>query len=199
MASEVSIINGALRLLGAARISSFAEDSENAIMANEFYADVRDRMLRLHPWNFALERAQLAKLSAAPLWEFANQYNIPSDSLRILEIENQELWVSLQTNTVHAGLGWFIEGGKILTDLGPPINIKYIKQITDTNQFDSTFISALEARLALEFAEKTTGTSAKVADLDTLYRRFFNDARAANGQEGTARPFVAFDWLTARH
>lgn len=198
MASKVSIVNGGLRLLGSNRITSFAEDSEGAILANEFYDDIRDRVLRAHPWNFAVKRTSLPALAATPAWEFTYAYNVPADSLRMLEIEGQDFWHSKQSGDTITGLGWRLESGQILTDKEPPLNIRYIRQETDPNQYDANFISALEARIALEFAEKLTGTSAKVADMASLYDKFLRDARAVNGQEGTARPLIVFDWLLAR-
>lgn len=198
MASNVSIVNGGLRLLGAERISSFSENTPAAILANESFADIRDRVMRVHPWNFAVERASLAALATTPLYEFMYEYQVPTDNLRILEIQDQDIWISRQSGDLVAGLGWRLEREKILTDHEPPLSIKYIRQETDPNKFDALFISALEARIALEFAEKITGTSGKVSDMASLYNQFLLEAKAVNGQEGTAKPFLVFDWLTAR-
>lgn len=203
MASNVSIVNAGLALLGAARISSFSEDQEAAIFANEHFNDIRDAVLRAHPWSFAVKRASLAALSTAPAWEFARQYRVPSDALRLLEVQEQDLFVSLQSGDIMEGLGWHVEndgsGRVIVTDLGPPLNIRYVARITDPNQFDSLFVKALSARFALDYAEKATGTSAKVSDVASLYQSFLSQARMVDAQEGTARPFVVTDWLLSRH
>ena len=66
MATEVSICSNALRRLGDDPITSLTDDTERARLCNSFYPDARDAVLRLHTWNFAVTRASLAQLAAAP-------------------------------------------------------------------------------------------------------------------------------------
>ena len=93
MATEVSICSNALRKLGDDPITSLTEDTERARLCNAFYESSRDSLLRSHPWNFAITRATLAKLSSTPAYGFAYQYALPTDPycLRVLEMEYQDL------------------------------------------------------------------------------------------------------------
>jgi hypothetical protein len=50
MASEVSICNRALAMLGANTITSLQDGSTEANVCNAVYADARDAVLRSHPW-----------------------------------------------------------------------------------------------------------------------------------------------------
>ena len=84
MASVVDICNSALNLLGASTITTLTEDSKNARLCNQRYEPIRNRTFRSHAWNCLTKRVQLAKDSAAPVVEFANQFTLPSDCLRVL-------------------------------------------------------------------------------------------------------------------
>jgi len=88
MASVVDICNSALNLLGASTISALTDDTKNARLCNQRYEPVRNRIFRSHPWNCLIKRVQLAQDSAAPVIEFANQYTLPTDCLRVLKIHN---------------------------------------------------------------------------------------------------------------
>ena len=92
MATEVSICSNALRRLGDSPIASLTEDSERARLCNAFYEPSRDAILRSHTWNFAINRANLAKLSTSPAFEYANQFALPTDPfcLRVLKMEFED-------------------------------------------------------------------------------------------------------------
>ncbi|BCV06006.1 MAG: hypothetical protein CM15mV123_200 [uncultured marine virus] len=66
MPSVVDICNEAMDLLGAATITALTENSKEARLCNRRFATVRDATLRSHPWNCAIERAELAADSTAP-------------------------------------------------------------------------------------------------------------------------------------
>jgi hypothetical protein len=63
--TKLQICNLSLRLLGVARITTAnltAEDNEQARAINDVYDNVLNEVLKSHPWNFALKRANLTEL-----------------------------------------------------------------------------------------------------------------------------------------
>lgn len=60
MTTDVDIVNAALIRLGERSIASLADAVKPAQLAAALYADLRDAMLREHPWNFAVRRTALA-------------------------------------------------------------------------------------------------------------------------------------------
>ena len=100
--SVVQIVNNALIKIGASAILTLTENSEAARAANLIYEQVRDASIRDHVWNFAIRRVELAQNSTAPAFEFSYQYNLPSDCLRVLRMEDM-------------GMYYKIEGGKLNT------------------------------------------------------------------------------------
>ena len=103
MATEVSICSNALRRLGDDPITSLTDDTERARLCNSFYTDTRDAVLRLHPWNFAITRASLAKLATAPGYGFANKFSLPTNPycLRVLGMEYEDYIFKVENVATH--------------------------------------------------------------------------------------------------
>ena len=82
--SETDIANSALAEIGARRITSLSDDSDSVRVCKEQFNNIRDSLLESHPWNFAIKRLQLGKLATSPEFGFDNQFQLPSDCLRVL-------------------------------------------------------------------------------------------------------------------
>lgn len=184
--SETSIANAALTLLGERRINDLDENSKTANVLKERYDEVRDALLRRHPWNFATARAQLAKEVTAPTWGFDNSYTFPSDLLRLLEVENPNHWP------------YRVEGRSIVTDLDAPLQIVYTKEITVVGEMDVLFRQALAADLAADVAESITGDDNKVKLLSAIVAQKIREARNTDGQEPSPRAIESSEWLDSR-
>jgi len=184
--SETSIANAALVLLGERRIDSIDGTSKTAKLIKERFDEVRDDTLRVHPWNFAQARAQIAKDTEEPVWGFNNLYPFPEDLLRLLNVNNP------------GGEPWRVEGRAIVTDLGEPLEIVYTKQVTDPTEMDVLFRQALAAHLAWDLAEAITGTNTKVQELQNIYQSKLQSARTPDGQEPSPAFVEAGEWLDSR-
>jgi hypothetical protein len=182
--SEVGICNGALTKVGEETIISLGEDSKAARLCNLMFDRLRDSILRAHPWNFAIKRVELAELTTTPIFGFASQFQLPTDCLRVLRTDEDQI--------PHQ-----IEGRILLTDAGT-VQIKYIAQITDPNLFDSLFIQALEDRIASELAYSLSDNRALSVDMRAKYKETLKEARAMDGQEGVSDIVEADEWLNIR-
>ena len=137
MVSTVDICNLALDELGEAAITALDEGSPVANLCSRNYAPARDQVLRSHPWNFAVARRRLARLSAVPAFGFAYAYQRPTDWLR--------------TISVHAGDGgtdavpYRMEGDRFVSGAAD-LFLRYIARIEDPNQYDPLFVDALAMR-----------------------------------------------------
>lgn len=186
MASETSIVNAALSLLGERRINSLDDGTPTANVMKERYPEVRDATLRAHPWNFATERVKIVKDPTDPVWKYQSAYTFPIDLLRLLIVDNPG----------HEP--YEVEGRKIVTDLGSPLSIQYTKQVTDVAQMDVLFREALAAALAADTAEAITGSSEKVEMLQRIRDTKIQAARTPDAQEPTPPVFADGDWLDSR-
>jgi hypothetical protein len=182
MASAVEIANRALVKLGEERITAFTDPSKAARLVNSMFDIVRDAELRAHPWSFAMTRAQLPALVAAPAWGYARQYELPADFLRLVYI--QDTWVAdLNDYRGDDNPMFMVEGRRILTDLSAPLRIRYVSRIEDTALFDALFVEVLACRLASEMAEPLTQSNSKVQIAADKYEEAVARARRANAIE----------------
>lgn len=186
MASETSIANAALSLLGERRIDSLDDGTPTANVLKERYPEIRDATLRAHPWNFATKRISLAADATTPDWKYDRQFTLPTDLLRLLLVNNPEK------------IPYEVEGRTIVTDLGAPLEIQYTAQITDANQMDVLFREALSAALAADVAEAITGSTSKVEAMLAIRDQKIRAARTPDAQEPTPPMFDDGDWLDAR-
>ena len=183
--SEVEICNSALVKVGADRIISLSDDNERAQICNERYPKLRDDMLRSHPWNFALARVALADTGNTPEYDYTNEFQIPSDVLRIIGTD-------LYSDEIYK-----IEGKTLLAN-SSSVKIQYIKKITDVSYFDSNFAEALSFRLAADIAYRISNSVNLTNQMYQLYLTVLRDARSMDAQEGVPDRIVADEWINSR-
>ena len=184
MATEVSICSNALRRLGDSPITSLTEDSERGRLCNAFYEPSRDAILRSHTWNFAINRANLAKLSTSTAFEYANQFALPTDPfcLRVLKMEFEDYEFKIEN---LAG-----QGRVLLTDEGEA-KIIYIARVTDPSLFDSMFVDVLTAKLAVDLAYPVTNSTTLQVQMQKLFERKLSEARSLDSTEGSTDSLIS--------
>jgi len=185
MSSRVSIANLALTVLGADRITSLEDNSENARRLNAIYDYCVEDVLRAHPWNFAVIRAQLALLSSTPAFGYDYEYQLPTDCLRLLEINNG---TTLLTE-------YKVEGRKVLCNYDT-VYCKYIGNVTDPNQYTSQFLFVLSSRLASELAYAITNNKALAEEVTSLYLSRLQQAKETDAQESDSVNVIDEDLWT---
>ena len=170
MASEVSICNRALAMLGANTITSLSDGSTEANVCNAVYADARDAVLRAFPWACAIQRATLAQLSTAPVWGYDKAYSLPNDPhcLAVLDI---------QESTQYR-----IEGRTLVCN-SDTATIKYVARITDPGQFDPAFVFALACRIGAEVSYALSQNRSLSNDMWGLAEKAIMEASMYDGAE----------------
>jgi hypothetical protein len=185
--SEVSVANLALQYLGRGRfIVALDEDSQAARVLRHHLPYARDAVLRAYPWNFAQRRASIAADATAPIFGFLFAYTLPADCV----------WC----HTVYGGntQDWKVEGGKVLTDIGAPLQIQYTARVVDLATADPLFFQCLAARLGADCATTLTESDAKAQDLWTVYQQKLREARAVDAQEGQPDSLPYGSWHDGR-
>lgn len=197
--SEVIICNAALSKLGAGTITALNQNNDNARTMNLRYATVRDAELHRRRWKFSIRRTSLAALADAPEFGYAFQYQLPNDYLRLIEGGDIANFADLSDYRTSSDMALYsIEGKKILTDLGAPLNIRYIARITDTTQFNSSFDEAFASRLALECCERVTQSTSKKEACRVDYAQAIREAARANAVEAPPVDMGDDSWVLAR-
>lgn len=189
MASDITIINGALRKLGVARIGARNEETEQARVANDTYDTLLDAVLTDAPWDFATKRQELSANATAPVFGFDNAFDLPSDPycLKPLEIVNLSEYQ------------WSVEGRQIVTSHSAPLQLVYIARITDADSYSPQFVEAFQARLAAEWAEPLVKQSSVQRLMVEVYDRKIRAAKTIEaGQTGLHEDTTNGSWVDSR-
>ena len=197
MASVVDLCNRALDHLGAANITSLTENSKEARLCNGNFDDVRDAVLRSHPWNVGITRKALPKDSETPAFGFSFQFSLPTDPfcLRVLSFWNSN--VNNDVAAYDSNVMFKIEGRKVLSN-EDTCNIIYIGRITDTEQYDSLLNKSISARLAAEIAYNITGSNSIASNMIALYEARLKEAKGVDSMEGFPEQPQADDFTNIR-
>lgn len=198
MATIVDIVNVGLTLLGESRIASLLDNSKPAREANAIYEQVRDSLLAGYTWSFAKARAQLPASATPPLFEYANAFQLPAGCLRITMVGDFYVGVDLTDYRGSPTQEFTIEGREILTNLGAPLNLKYINRVEDSTQFSPNFCSAFSAKLAEKLAESLTQSDSKRGRAEAAFNNEIRLAIRANAIELPPQKFADDEWIMSR-
>lgn len=163
--SDLEIANAALAYVGASPISTFTDGSPQSQIADRFYEVTRDEVLAVRPWTFALQRVTLTGTTNASGSEWAYSHNLPSDHLRLVQIDEDEI----ETITHKFAL----EGSKLLSD-SASLTIVYVARVTNVSLYSPLFVEALTLKLATKFAPTMTAGQANnniLASLMSAYEK----------------------------
>lgn len=197
--SDIAIANRALTKLGVARIISFGDNNEQARALQSMYAMVRDSELRAYTWNFSIKRASLAALVDAPAFDWARQFQLPTDCLRLLWAG--EFYPGPDLSDFNNGKfkEYEVEGRVIMSNLPAPLKIRYVAQITDPTFFDPLFGEALACKLAVELAESMTTSSTNRQLAWEEYKQAMLKALRADAIEAPSDPIADDTWMLSRN
>lgn len=190
MASETELCNEALQEIGVGvPIISLEQDDPAARACNRIYAKRRDGLLRSHIWNFAIERVKLGQLSSAPAFGFDNRYQLPSDWLRTISVFNNDAGVGtveyrIERRTIHSNAN--------------ELWLRYIRRVTDPNDFDLLFYEALVMRLAWALAQPIAQSNTLEKLKRDAFRVIIRQARATDAIEDWPEEIPEGSWVTAR-
>ena len=198
MASDTLICNKALTKLGSARILTLSDDSKQAASCNAIYETVRDAELRAHLWNFSLARASLPSLVSVPDWGFTKEFQLPADCLKVFQVNDIFVGLSLSDYRNSDESEFAIEQGKILADFASPLKIRYVKRQTDAGSFDALFVDTLACRMAYELAEDLTQSATKKQSALQDYQLSIRTAVRNNAIERPPSPIPDDSWMIAR-
>lgn len=186
--SDIQLCNAALIGLGAAKISSFAENTAEAEIASTLYGITRDGLLSRHYWSFARGQADLVKSTAVPVADFSFAYTLPNNYIRAERLGNRAAGrlppeYQILENRLH-------------TDADPAI-LTYTFRPTSPAWppfFDQALIAALAAAFALPLTEDPNRMLAaeQVAELR------LRAARLADSQQDTPEALQHFPLTDVR-
>ncbi len=174
--SDTGICNIALIELGADPITAMTDPVKRAILCSARYTDVRQEVIRKHPWGCTKKLTQLAASPDAPAFNWANQYALPNDYIRIwgvIDCDGRSLDFS----------AWQIVGPWLMSDAGAPLNLQYGFDLTDTTAMDALFVKAFAFKLALDIGPALVRDDARLARIEKKFEEILAEAMFVSAQE----------------
>lgn len=199
MAGEVGICNRALQKVGAAAITSLDDQSVNARACKRAYYEVRDALLAAHPWNFAIQRFQLAASATPPEFGPTNSFPLPTGWLRVLPPDplqnfNDRDWI-IEGNSI---LSYWGANSSFSSSPGVILNVRCVMKVEDANLMHPTFREALASKLGYELAEPLTQSNTKKKACDDDYKMAIAEAKKVNAIQKVPQQAVEDRYITVR-
>ena len=189
MTSKVKICNMALSRLGADTITSLTDNTTEAKLCNTLFNDLADRVMMQGSWTSTVTRVDLALTTNTPSFGYTNEFQLPVDPLCLKVLNIDEI--------VTGSIPYRIEGDKLLTDTDT-IKIRYIAQLTNTEDYDPLLTEAIEVLLASYLALPIAGDKVLAERLKQEYHDMIGLNLAIDGQQGSNEIISATDLTGVR-
>ena len=193
MSIRVDVCNFALGALGESEINSIEDDSDKARTLKSFYYIARDAVLEEGEWTFATRRFLPAKSTTVPEWGWAFVFVIPTDIIRLAEVDrNMSSLTSLRDTSLPPNpiphTVEFVNGvGEAILCNEDPIFCKGVRRIEDEGIYSPLFVEAFSLKLAYLAALPITSSVQIQQTVMGLYGHAIRTAKPRNGMQGTTR------------
>lgn len=186
MTSSVSICSNALVMLGGAPFSSFDEQNPRVRAAAVLYPSVRDDVLRAHPWNCAIKRDLLAPMAIAPPFDFTQQFALPGDWLRTIQVGQEGCPLKYRT-----------EGQRILANVNV-LPLVYVFRNYVEDSWSTNLVRVMERAMAANMAYSVTASSSLSDSEYAKFEKQLKIAKAVDGQDDPPEEFAAGTFVESR-
>ncbi|SDI65309.1 hypothetical protein SAMN04487926_12155 [Paraburkholderia steynii] len=186
MTSSVSICSSALIQLGDKPISSFSDPSQRAQNCGILYPEMRDALLRAHPWNSATKRVVLAPLADAPAFDYPFQFQLPDDWLKTIQI-----------GQLGCPLKYTTESNRVLAWVDA-LPLVYIFRNTIEQTWESSLIHVMTKAMKAALAYPVTQSAAMAQTCAAEFMNELKQAKAINGQDDDEETLGDFPLIAGR-
>ena len=175
--SKTEICNVALGMVGATRIASLTENSENARLCNTFYDPAVDEVLCMAEWGCAKHTKVITSDADYDYTDYtyklAYKYALPANPYCLkVRVVNDDLYE------------WKKEGRYVYTGQST-CEMVYTKRITDVNEFDPLLVEAISTQIAIRMTFPLQQTNQLRLELiEYLEKVVLPRAKGASASEG---------------
>ena len=186
MTSAVSICSNALLMNGAQTIASFNDNTDRARQCANLYPTVRDYVLSSHPWNCCIKRIQINPDSTSPSFDWANQFTLPGDFLRLMAVGESGVEDDYD-----------IEDGKILSNASL-CKLRYIYRNDNEGKWTPMLVMAVTLAMRQVLAYPITQSTSLEQLIDQAIEPILKRARTVDAQDQPPETLGNFRLLSSR-
>lgn len=183
--NKIDVCNYALSKLNVEDIDTFNDGSKASRLCKMLYDKERRKLLRSTAWNFAVKRVVLAPDVATPTFGFSQQFSLPYDFIRVIELNDDTK-------------DFVVESGKLLCS-ATSVKLIYVGDETDVGMFDSLFVELLALTMAAELAYALLQSMSLKQEILQEVQVILRDARSTDSMEQTQKANIPLnDWIEGR-
>ena len=191
MATKLSIYNEALRAIGDLRLASLTEDVEARYVLDDAWTDCVEFVFTEGLWNFATKTEKItADPGGVPIPGFTFRFDKPLSWIRTITVSNNSLFTE---EAVFRD-----EGNKIYANFDE-LYIRFISSEYSAEEYVESwppaFSKVIAACLAMECAERLSGSSSKADALAGQYRSFLASAKNKDALDQSKIIFRPGSWV----
>ena len=180
MATNFTVINKALALLGESSIADYVAD-DKAIKCGALYPTFSETMLSIYPWRFARKKSASLTATTAPAFGYTYAWTLPADLLTIINVYNStDVQVTPQTK--------YERFGAVLHTEFTPCYVDYTEDL-DEATWPSWYIDLVANAFAAEAAISITDDASK----ESFYRQKAFGTPSEDGEGGLYKVCKAID------
>lgn len=197
MTTQLSLYNGALRLLGERKLGSLSENREPRYLLDDVWADNGVRYcLEQGQWNHAMRTSSLEYDSGVePDFGYSRAFAKPGDFVRLAGISDNDQFAGPFDRYEDESGYWFAD-----------VDTLYLRYVSDGTGFGldlslwpETFTRYVQAHFAAEISRRLTSGASKTRDIEALAQRRLTDARSKDAMNEPTRYPPRGNWVRARH
>ena len=192
MTSQIQVVNDALRIIGAARVTGLTGATKSEMLALDAWETVWKTEIEAHAWAFALKRQSIAALSDVPLEPYEYAYALPADCLSVIDIPelHRRQWSMETINDQKAIVTRYTDGGAL--------TLRFITSGVDVSNWPNTFARAVAAKLAMSLCEPITQSNTKLEYASAQYEDAIRVARRTDAIQMPPQEQAVDEWIAAR-
>jgi|TARA_B100000424_G_scaffold104141_1_gene78431 hypothetical protein len=186
--TSIDIASRAMVLIGANTITSFTDNSTEALVASNMYEDTCRTSLCVTRWRFATTQLALDLLADAPTARFDRAHQLPSNMLMLHAVTVSDLLIEYN-----------IYGDKLFSNASSSDSV--VADYTfraDESDFPSYFILALEYALASQFAVAIARDENLSALMEKKAQQLMQQAKTLDSQQQTTKKLATSRFITTR-
>ncbi len=195
MTSITEVCNIALLEIGEEPITSIDSPQKNATRCKLIFDKVVDEVSASRYWSKLKSRVELALLPDPPVYEYTFQFQLPSDTLHVVSIN--DIAVGFIPDEHIDRLKYQIEGDKLLIDTNS-VFIKYIKRQSNPQLWGIYLERAIVLRLAAGLSYIITGDATITEKKFLQYERYSRASTATDSNQGSASAIRSYRLLRVR-
>jgi hypothetical protein len=199
---QTEVMNRAAVIMGEQRIADPGDDTKVARELSAIWDTTRRSLFRSYRWGCLMKRAQLAASATVPLHQFAYQFPIPADFVRLDYIGPFFAGVSLTDYRTSSEALWAMvataTGRAIETSLPAPLDIRYVADIEVVTYWDDGLIDAMACKLATDAVYSITKNRLAIERADRAFALAITSAISTGSIERPPEPIPDHSWGLSR-